>query len=428
MPDIFSYLYIILLLILSAFFSSSEIAFASVTSLRLKSLKENKDTFSVRLANKIKDKYDDSLSAILIGNTFVNNASSSIATVIVIYYLGEEYAFVATVIMTLLVLTFGEIVPKVLAKQFSEKFSVAVALPVYIVTMIFKPITFIVMGFVNLVSKLWSNSTTDTDTVSEDDLENIIDIVEDEGVLDEEQCDLLQNALEFDEVPAYQVVTHRVDMVALDIKDAYEVNLQKIFESDYTRLPVYEDTPDNIIGILHLNNFYKEYVSNDKISIRKLLMPVTFVHQTMSLSDVLNKMKEVKCHMVVVLDEYGGTYGILTMEDVLEQLVGEIFDETDDIEPEFVCIDDTHFSAEGDMRIYDFFDEFDIDIEDDDEFVGDISTVGGFVTEMLDGEVENGAEFEYKNLKFSVTDCDEKRVEKIGVEIIPEEKTDGEDE
>ncbi len=419
MPDIMSFVYIVILLALSAFFSSSEIAFASISSLRLKTIRENKPTVSAVLAEKIKDKYDDSLSAILIGNTFVNNAASSISAVIVISLLGEGYAWVSTVAMTLLVLTFGEIVPKVLAKQFCERFSVAVSVPVYIVTLIFKPVTFVVMSFVNLVSKLWSNNTADVDAVSEDDLENIIDIVEDEGILDEEQCDLLQNALDFDEVLAYQVITHRVDMTALDIKDPYELNLQKINESDYTRIPVFEDTPDKIIGILHLNTFYKELVCNQKVSIRKLLMPVTYVHKTMPLPDVLEKMKEVKSHMVVVLDEYGGTFGILTMEDVLEQLVGEIFDETDEFEREFVCIDDTHFEAEGDMRVYDFFDEFDIDIDDDEEFDGDISTVGGFVTEMLEGDIEENKSFVYNNLRFTVIECDEKRVDKIGVEVLP---------
>ena len=429
MPEIFEYISIPLLLLVSAFFSASEIAFASVSGMRLKSRFQKKKTTSLKLAIKISENYDSTLSAILMGNNLANNIASSVATVIVIKILSDGYAWVATLVMTLLVLVFGEIIPKVLAKNFSEKFSVAVAIPVYILTIIFRPFSWLFLLFIKLASKLWSNNISDTDSVSEDDLENIIDIVEDEGVLDEESCDLLQNALDFDDVLAYEIITPRVDMEALDIKDPYEVNLKKILETTYSRLPVYEDTPDNIIGIIHLNRVYKRLVDDEHISIGKLMLPVTFVHKTITLPDVLEKMKETKCHMVVVLDEYGGTLGILTMEDVLEQLVGEIWDETDDIEREFVCIDETHYEADGDMRIYDFFDEFDMDIEDDEDFESDNTTVGGWVMSMLDGEADEGDTFTYENLRITVVDSDDKRVEKIGVEIIEieEKEDDGDD-
>ena len=426
MNESLRYLSIVLLILLSAFFSATEIAFASVNSARLKAMRQKKDTLALSLAAKIVDDYENMLGAVLIGNNLVNIAASSIATLIVMDYLGVGYAWVATLVMTLLVLTFGEIIPKVLAKQFAESFSVAVAIPIYILSVILRPITIIMMAFINLVSKLWQSSVADPDAVSEDDFENIIDIVEDEGVLDEEQCDLLQNALDFDTVLAYEVVTPRVDMEAIDIHDPYEKNVKKILDSTYSRLPVFEDTPDNIIGILHLNHFYKEYVSNERVNIRSLLLPVTYVHKTMPLPDVLEKMKDSKSHMVVVLDEYGGTMGILTMEDVLEQLVGEIWDETDEIEREFICIDDTHFEADGDMRIYDFFDEFDIDIDEDENFEYDDSTVGGWTMTMLDGEASKGDSFIYKNLKITVIKAEEHRVWRVAIEKLPEEENQDE--
>ena len=426
MNESLRYLAIVLLILLSAFFSATEIAFASVNSARLKAMRQKKDTLALSLAAKIVDDYENMLGAVLIGNNLVNIAASSIATLIVMDYLGAGYAWVATLVMTLLVLTFGEIIPKVLAKQFAESFSVAVAIPIYVLSVILRPITIIMMAFINLVSKLWQSSVADPDAVSEDDFENIIDIVEDEGVLDEEQCDLLQNALDFDTVLAYEVVTPRVDMEAIDIHDPYEKNVKKILDSTYSRLPVFEDTPDNIIGILHLNHFYKEYVSNDRVNIRSLLLPVTYVHKTMPLPDVLEKMKDPKSHMVVVLDEYGGTMGILTMEDVLEQLVGEIWDETDEIEREFICIDDTHFEADGDMRLYDFFDEFDIDIDEDENFEYDDSTVGGWTMTMLDGEASKGDSFTYKNLKITVIKAEEHRVWRVAVEKLPEEENQDE--
>ncbi len=424
MISTFRYIAILILILISAFFSAIEIAYSSANILRLKNLKKEKETLSRILAVKTLDDYDNLLSSILIGNNIANMAASSLATVVVIGWWGDAYAWTSTVIMTLLVLTFGEIIPKVLAKQFPEFFCCFAAIPIYIISIILKPLNFIIMGLINLASKIWESNADDSEAVSEDDFENIIDIVEDEGVLDEEQCDLLQNALDFDEVLAYEIITHRVDMDALDIRDPYEVNLRKCEETIYSRLPVYEDTTDNIIGILHLNHLYKKLVEKGKVNIRELLLPVTFVHKTMPLPDVLEKMKENKCHMVVVLDEYGGTMGILTMEDVLEQLVGEIFDESDEIEREFIAIDETHFEADGDMRVYDFFDEFDIDIDEDEDFEADSATVGGWTQTMLDGEAQEGDSFKWENLEITVLKTDGLRIERIAVEELPIEEED----
>jgi len=424
MSNALGYIFIFLLVLVSAFFSATEIAYASVNPARLKSRRQNKDGITLMLACKVLDNYGgDTLSTILIGNNLANTASSSLATLIVMDL--ELPSWVATVVMTLMVLAFGEIVPKVLAKQMPEIFCMISAVPIYILSLILKPLSLLIAGFVKLCSFMWKSNISDSDAVSEDDFENIIDIVEDEGVLDEEQCDLLQNAMDFDDVLAYEIITPRVDMEALDIRDPYEVNVKEINECIYSRMPVYEDTPDNIIGILRLNKFYKQYVDCERVNIRELLDPVTYVHKTMPLPDVLEKMKEAKIHLVIVLDEYGGTMGILTMEDVLEQLVGEIFDESDEIEREFVCIDDTHFEADGDMRIYDFFDEFDLDIEDE-ESAEDTATMGGWVTSMLEGDVEEGDSFTFQNLVFTVKKADEKRIERISVEVLPDEDDDDE--
>lgn len=420
------YIAIFCLILVSAFFSAGEIAFSSVNGRRLRSKAEEKKTFALKMAVNIIDNYDNHLSAILIGNNLANTAASSMATVIVLGLLGENYAWVSTLVMTLLVLIFGEIIPKVLAKQFAEKVVTFAAVPIKCIAVVIKPLTAVIMWFVNLASKIWSGNESDSESVSEDDFENIIDIVEDEGVLDEEQCDLLQNALDFDEVLAYEIVTHRVDMEAIDIHDPYEKNLEKIMESPYSRLPVYEDSTDNIIGVLHLNHFYKCLVDKKKVHIRELMLPVTFVHKTMPLPDVLEKMKETKSHLVIVLDEYGGTLGLITMEDVLEQLVGEIFDESDEIEREFICIDDNHFEADGDMRIYDFFDEFDIDIEEDEDFEDDSATVGGWVITMLNGEVNEGDSFTYENLTITVKEVDGYRVERILIEETEDEEEEEE--
>ncbi len=429
MNNLYLLIPIFLLLFVGAFFSAAETAFSSANAIRLKNRQKQNGSLAHFTAVKILDNYDDYLSTVLIGNNIANMAISALATVIVVdIFKSDDYAWVSTLATTLLVLTFGEIIPKVLAKQLPEGYCIIAAVPIYVLSFILKPLNIFIVAFVNLVSKLWQSNVSDADAVSEDDLENIIDIVEDEGVLDEEQCDLLQNALDFDEVLAYEIITHRVDLEALDIRDPYEVNIKKCLETTFSRLPVFEDNADNIIGVLHLNHFYKAYVESKKVNIRELLLPVTYVHKTMPLPDVLDKMRENKCHMVVVLDEYGGTMGIVTLEDVMEQLVGEIWDEGDEIEREFVEVDENLYEADGDMRVYDFFDEFDIDIEDEESFENDSATVGGWTLTMLDGECEEGSQFTFDNLIIKVLSADGFRIERIGVEVIPTDDEDDEDD
>ena len=429
MNNLYLLIPIFVLLVVGAFFSAAETAFSSANTIRLKNRQKQNGSLAYFTAVKILDNYDDYLSTVLIGNNIANMAISALATIIVVdIFKSDDYAWVSTLATTLLVLTFGEVIPKVLAKQLPEGYCIIAAVPIYVLSFVLKPLNIFIVAFVNLVSKLWQSNVSDADAVSEDDFENIIDIVEDEGVLDEEQCDLLQNALDFDEVLAYEIITHRVDLEALDIRDPYEVNVKKCLETTFSRLPVFEDNADNIIGVLHLNHFYKAYVENKKVSIRELLLPVTYVHKTMPLPDVLDKMRENKCHMVVVLDEYGGTMGIVTLEDVMEQLVGEIWDEGDEIEREFVEVGENLYEADGDMRVYDFFDEFDIDIEEEESFENDSATVGGWTLTMLDGVCEEGSQFTFDNLIIKVLSADGFRIERIGVEVIPTDDEDEEDD
>lgn len=417
---------IALLMLVSAFFSGTETAYATSAMTRLKAYEDEHRNIFGRCSVYIKERYESTLSAILIGNNIVNNTASALATVIVIAAFGgdDSYSWISTVIMTLVVLTFGEILPKMVAKRIPETFCRISAVPIYCIFIILRPVTVLTDTVMKLLSVIWADKVSDNDAISEDDFETVIDIVEDEGVLDEEQCDLLQNALDFNEVLAYEVITPRVDMLAVDIRDSYDKNLQILLNSPYTRVPVYEDTPDKIIGILHLNKFYMALAESngEKVHIRKLLSEPIFVHKTMSMPDVLEKMREVNRHMVVVLDEYGGTMGILTMEDVLEQLVGDIWDESDEVEEEFTVIDETHYEALGDMRIFDFFDELDIDVEHDDddetdEFDDTNVTLGGWATECLDGEVEEGSSFDFRNLTITVLSYENNRIERLGIEV-----------
>ena len=408
---------IIICLMFSAFFSSSEIAFASSSKVRLKRAAEEKGTAS-KLAYKIYNNYESALATILIGNNLVNIASESVATVIVISLLGSANAWIATIAMTVIVLICGEIVPKVVVKTMPETFSTLFAIPLYTLMIITKPIVFVVDGLIKLLSRLWERGV-DTAPISEEELETIMDTVEDEGVIEEEKCDLLQSAFDFDEVQAYEIITPRVDMIAVDADGDRDEILELLLDSTYTRIPVYKDTIDNIIGILHVNMVIRELTEDPNADILSSLMEPVFVHKTMTLDNVLANMRSQRSHLVVVTDEYGGVMGILTMEDVLEQLVGDIWDENDVIQPEVVELSDGTLMIDGDMRIEDFFDEVEFD---DRDFDDDNATVGGFVVEQLGRYAEPGDEVAYENLAFTVLETDNRRIERLKVEVLPEEE------
>lgn len=410
-----SYLLILLLIAFSAFFSGSEISYASLNRLRMKSAAETGGP-AAKAAYWIYEAYDSALVTILIGNNLVNIASSSVATLIAVSLLGDDGAWVATAVMTVLILTFGEIVPKIVAVQVSEGFAKTVALPLRAMMFITKPIVWAFNKLLKLLDRIWARFGESGPSVTEDDLETILETVEDEGVIDEDRAELLQSALDFDDVLAYEIITPRVDLLAIDIEDDWEEILQTAYDSPFSRIPVYEDTIDNIIGILHLNHFFKELVERPQFELRGTLMPVNFVHKTMPLNDVLAVMKKRQCHMVIVTDEYGGTMGCLTMEDVLEQLVGDIWDESDEIVDEFVQTSEDAYEADGDMRIYDFFEELDID---DRDFDDDNATLGGWAIEMLGDYPKVGDSFDYKNLTITVKKLQNLRVMRLAVQVHP---------
>lgn len=417
---IWSYVLIIVLIAFSALFSGSEISYASSSEVKLRKNAENKNSYITKKAYEIFTKYDKALITILIGNNLVNIGASAVATVIAIDLVGDSGAAVATFVMTVLILTFGEIVPKIIASSIPEKFATLVSLPIKFLMTITAPVVWVVNKILEKCAKLWEINKIN-DIVTEDDLETILETVEDEGIIDEDTCDLLQSALDFDDVQAYEIITPRVDMIAIDVNDDKDSILETLLSSPYSRIPVYEDTIDNIIGLIHLNPCLRKLTAGSEFDIREMLIKPQFVHKTMVLSDVLKIMKSSTCHMVIVTDEYGGTMGLITMEDVLEQLVGEIWDEKDIIEEEFVELGPDEFEVDGDMRIYDFLEELDID---DRDFDDDNATVGGWAIEMLGGYPEKGDVFEYKNLTITVKEIRNMRVLEVQVKVnpLPEEE------
>ncbi|MEA4833494.1 hypothetical protein SDC9_93253 [bioreactor metagenome] len=424
--DILPYLYIIILLVFSAFFSASEIAYNSFNRLRMKKSAES-GSKTAKLTLSISDKFNYALSAILIGNNLANIAASSISTVIVFGILksygiesSSGAAVIATIVMTVIILIFGEIVPKILGKQNSDSVAKAVSFPVRILTIIFYPVTIIVMGLIKLFSFFWKTEKED-DSVSESELSTIIDTVEEEGVIDEEKSDLLQSALEFSDITVQEIITPRIDTIFIDIDDDPDVIEEIISRSHYSRIPVYEDSIDNIIGILYLNHYYKQRIETDSHDLRPLLMEPYYLHKTMKLPAALAEMRKRKIHLAIVVDEYGGTMGIVTMEDILEQIVGEIWDETDEIVDDYIQTGENSYDINGDMNIYDFFELVDVD---DRDFESDYSTVGGWAIEMLEANPREGDSFSYKNLYIIITEMDDLRVKKLSVVINPVEDED----
>lgn len=426
---------IIVCLCLSAFFSASEMAYSSCNSMRLESIKDDKGKGWKKAATamKIVENFDQALSAILIGNNLVNIAASSMSSVLVIIVMTaaglnpDNYGWLSTLVITILVIIFGETMPKISAKRNATKIAMRNAPFVNFLMIIFKPIIWIVVKTIALITKPLKGEQDANQEESVEELQSIIETAEDEGIIDEDDSNLMQAAIDFADKSAMDVMTARVDVCAIDIEDSWKDIKATIDSSIYSRIPVYEGTIDNVIGILHLNKLFKTLANIEEqgkaideeeapIDIRTLLMPPCYVYKTMKLPKVLNQLKGAKQHLAIVTDEYSGTLGVVSMEDVLEQIVGEIYDETDVVEPELVKHNDTEFEVDGGMPVADLLELAGIN---EDDFDADSNTVGGWTIESIGSFPNEGDSFTYRNMTIKVLKMDGMRVEKVMVKIDP---------
>ena len=421
-----SVLLILLMLLFSAFFSGTEVVFNTVSKLRLKSLTEDSPKRVYKIAYEIGENFTKTLCTILIGNNLVNITASTVSTVIFMKLLvGHDgiASVLSTLVMTLLVLIFGEIIPKILAKEHAEFLVRYVTYPIRILTYILYPIVFVVMAFIRLCSKLWKPKEPQP-TVREEELSSLIDTVEEEGVIDEDQGELLQSTIEFPDTTVDEILTPRIYMTYIDIDDDPEEIERVIDSSKYSRIPVFEENIDNIIGILYLNHYYKAMVDAKdirKLDLRSLLMEPCFIHKTMKLPAALALMRRKKTHMAIVIDEYGGTLGVVTMEDILEELVGDIWDESDEIVTEITQIGKHKYRVSGDMNIDDFFSEIDYKPQN---FDCEYSTVGGWAVEKLEADPHVGDTFTEGRIHAKVTEMDDLRVSALTVYVEPDPETE----
>ncbi len=418
-----AYIVIAVMICLSAYFSASEIAFNTANKMRLRRAADN-GSKTAKVAHDIAENFTTSLSAILVGNNLANIAVSTCTTLIVMSLFPGNVgvaSLIATVIVTVVILIFGEIVPKILAKQHADAVVRFVAIPTRILTLLVSPIVAVVMLLLYVLRKLWGKDRADDEpTVTEEELSSIIDTVEEEGVIDEEQGELLQSALEFHDITVEEIMTPRINMVALDIDDdESEIRAMLSDTAQYSRLPVYEDSIDNIIGVLSLNRYYKAAMDCENPDIRALLLPTCKLHKTMKLPAALARMREKKMHLAIVIDEFGGTLGVVTMEDILEELVGDIWDDTDVIVKECVATGENTYEVSGEMNIEDCFEE--IDFHKPESFSCEYTTMGGFAIEMLEANPHVGDSFKYENLFVIVAQMEEESVTKLTVLVEPVE-------
>ena len=404
---------IVILIILSAFFSSCEIAYSSVNKIKLKK-KVSDGNKEATKAMEIVNNYSEALSTILIGNNLVNIAVSSLATMVAVAYLGEEMgSLLATIVATIVVLIFGEILPKALANKFSLKLTLLYVKPFKICRIIFFPITFLVTKFVKLISKIWTPKNIEVSEIDEE-LNVITEELEEEGVIDEEDAELIISAIDFRDVTAHEIMIPRVDVFSIDIDDNQEDILKNEQIFRYSRVPVYEDTIDHVIGILNTTSLMKKILNGEQIDLRSMLIEPMYVHKTKHISNILTKFKATNQHLAIVADEFGGFMGILTIEDIVEELVGDIFDETDEVILDYKELGENIYEVDGDMNIYDFFELVDYD---DRDFESEYTTVGGWCTDMLEKFPEVGDTFEVANFTVTITEVEGMRVGKIKVEI-----------
>jgi len=412
----------VLCILLSAFFSAAETAFSSVNKIKLISLAEGGSKRAASVLDTV-ERFDKFLTTILIGNNIVNILLATVAAVFFVERVSPEYGTtLSTAAVTLVVLVFGEITPKTLAKGAPERFSMATVPVVRVLIVLFTPINFIFSLWTKLLSKL--RRPSEEPSITDDELITIVNEAYNEGGLDENESELIRNAIVFDDRQAEDILTPRVDVVAVSI-DADLKEISEVFsETGYSRLPVYDGSLDNIIGVIHQKDFYEEILEGKK-DLKNIIQKPVFVAPTMKISKLLKELQREQTHVAVVVDEYGGTAGIVTMEDILEELVGEIWDEHDEIVEDVEKIDDGEYLVQGTLTIEEFFEEF--DIEDDDS---EADTVSGWVMEKLGKIPDEGENFEYGGYLITISKIVSRRITEVKIKKLDElpENKNGETE
>lgn len=405
---------IVILIVCSAFFSATETALNSANKIRLKNMADNGSHAAQRTLN-ILAKYDKALTTILIGNNIVNIACSSIATILAINLVGEKYgSLVSTIATTVIVLIFGEVMPKSIAKDFAEPMAMIASGIISFLMVIFTPFSVFFILLKKGLSKIFHRK--ESVSMTEEELKVMIDEIEDEGVLETQESNLVRSALEFDEITVDEIITPRVRITAVEAGENIDDVRKKFLQEEYSRMPVYERTLDNIIGIITEKEFFKQYEKSSDFTIRSIMQETIYLPQMQKLSEVFRTMQKQKCHMSVVLDQHGGTLGIVTMEDILEELVGEIWDESDEVKSPVTVVGNNIFEVYGDVSLNSlrrFLEARDIPADIESE----AHTVAGWVLGLFGSIPKSGDVISSGCFTVTVLDAAELRVNRVRIEI-----------
>ncbi|MBR3875681.1 MAG: HlyC/CorC family transporter [Clostridia bacterium] len=408
---------IVVCVILSAYFSATETAFSTYNRIRVKNMAE-KGNKKAALALKLSDNYDSLISTILIGNNIVNILASAMGTLLFAKIIVDNQdlaAAVSTAVLTIVVLVFGEISPKTMAKNSPEKFVMFSAPIINVMRIILSPFNFIFNGWQRLLAKIFKAS--DDQGMTEEELISIIEEAEEDGDIDKEESDLIKSAIEFGDLEVGDIFTPRIDITALPSSATKEMVAKVFTESGYSRLPVYDESIDNIVGIIYYKDFYT-HAYKASIPLHEIIKPVIYVAITQPVNELMKELQEKQLHMAVVTDEFGSTAGIVTLEDILEEIVGEIWDEHDEIVQDIKEVGDKEYVVSGRANIENFFSELDIDEEIESV------TVGGWAMEVLGKIPEVGDSFEEYGIAVEVTEMDGRRVESVHVFDKREDESD----
>ncbi|MCU9614636.1 hemolysin family protein [Caldibacillus lycopersici] len=401
---------LVVLIILSAFFSSAETAFSSVNRVRLRNYaSENKP--GSKKALSISNNFDNAISTILVGNNLVNISASSIATAIATNIFGASTGLIiSTFGMTLIILTFGEILPKSMAKENAEVYALKISGILFLLIKCLTPINFFFTKLKDLVSKMYKNKEA-VPSVTEDEIKVMVDISEEEGVINKNEKELIHRSLEFNEIIVSEILTHRLDIVAIEVNTPVEEVKQLLLEERYSRIPVYEDNIDNIIGFLSEREFFAEIMKNNEVNIRDILRQPIFVVKSMKIASILPELQRTKSHMAIVNDEFGGTAGLITMEDILEELVGEIWDEHDEKVFLMKKLDENTYEFDAQIHIEDFAEVLQITDPESSYY-----NVGGWIFEKLARVPKQGEIIQFDHLKITILEVDNNRLQRVKVE------------
>ncbi len=419
MDDPLLYVLLVVLIAMSAFFSSTETAFSSISKIRLKRYEEQGDP-RAKTASFIADHFDDALSAILIGNNIVNIASASIGTVLFTDMVGPELGpGVSTLVMTVVVLIFGEILPKTFAKENPDRMALRAARILAFLMKVLKPL---VWFFVLLKTAMMKcvGSHNNLPSVTEEELKYIIEEIEDEGILEQHESELIQSALDFNDITVSEILTPRVDVIGVNRTATIEEVKDLFLTERFSRMPVYDKTIDNIVGVVSSKDFFSAYIRDNHFSLEDITQDIMFVPPKKLIGELLKDFQHSKDQMAVVIDQYGGTLGIITLEDILEELVGEIWDEDEETESEYTQIGDGVYQASGDARLDDLLEEIapEIHLEDDHAM-----TVSGWILDRTERLPEEGEIFQLDGLTVTVLEVQEQRILRVKLEVPVELRT-----